>query len=368
MSVVQLDDNDSSIIYSADPLHWGLGGGPEEYDGTTHGTTTLGASAQIPFSGTYIKVYGTVTAHSSPDPVSSYSIDDGPATTFSPDSSTISADAHKLLFFQSGTLAAGDHKLVIKMMVDGGRYYLDWVEFTPQGASASTGSGGTLGSSGGDSGTTGDAGSSGDSANSGVSANKGTITTTILKSTTSTVTTADSKTTGTHPLSQSGTKSTSTPTSISTQSLVSLAVADPSNTSTGLFATSLPNATETVTITGTSSKAPIGAIVGAIVGAICVMVLAFLLYRYKMKTQKHRRLVVPEPYPDSLSSPRLASTRESVVTPHIAPSPTYVTESTSTTTRSEKSPPSIQPEEFPPAYYQAVLQDSTSTAGSVYRV
>ncbi|KAJ7577566.1 hypothetical protein C8J56DRAFT_899184 [Mycena floridula] len=107
MSALSVDDSDSSIVYSQGD--WFVAGEPPEFDSMTHYTTTAGATVQIPFSGTYIKVFGTVTAQFSPDPVSAYSVDHGAGATFAPDSSTLSQNAHHVLFFQSGTLAGGNH-------------------------------------------------------------------------------------------------------------------------------------------------------------------------------------------------------------------------------------------------------------------
>ncbi|KAJ7574841.1 hypothetical protein C8J56DRAFT_1172545 [Mycena floridula] len=343
---VFLDDTDTSIIYSKG--QWNKFGTPYEYDLSTHGTTSAGATAQIPFSGTYIKVYGTITAQSSPDPISSYSIDNVAEGTFSPDSSTITTNAYKQLFFQSGTLAAANHTLIIKSLVAGAHFYFDYVEFTPTTATAaatgttittSTGGGGT-GSSGGD---------SRDSVT-----NKATTSTSFKSTTLSAGTTAHSQAIATHALAGS-----SSSTASSTQGSL-----DPSNSST---ATSPSNAIQTVVLS-TSSKAPIGAIVGGILGAVCFMAAALLLYRYMMKRQRHPgELVLSTAEACSFPSSRLGSMMATPISPTIIP---YVPPSTtsvagSTTARgSQKSAPSIYDEVQPPAYHQAVYQNDHSTSSA----
>ncbi|KAJ7577565.1 hypothetical protein C8J56DRAFT_1061219 [Mycena floridula] len=316
MSVILLDDSDSSIVYS---LGWFPGGGPFEFDSTTHGTTTAGATARIPFSGTYIEVFGTVTAQFSPDSISTYLIDNGASTTFAPDSSTLSADAHKLLFFHSGTLAGGNHTLVITTSVEGGRYYLDWVQFTPSTADGSQ--------------------------TSGSQTSQGTIS--PSKSTTSTGTTSDSQTIGIPSISPSLSSTT-----IKSGASVSLAAAVLPSSSSGFLPTSPANTTQTI-IVSTSSKAPIGAIVGATVGIMGVILLCcvLLLYRYKMKRRsRHSQMALPPA--ESYSLPSESGPRQEVMS--------YVAASGVTTSgRTEKSTPLIQPElvQPPPLYYQAVLQD-----------
>ncbi|KAJ7574052.1 hypothetical protein C8J56DRAFT_980571 [Mycena floridula] len=126
-----LDDSDPSVKYSIGD--WNTGGVDEEFKSTTHGTTAANAFATIPFSGTYIEVYGTIAPQGvgHPDPVTTYTIDKGPATSFAPVTTNTSATLHQTRFFTSPTLPDGNHTLVVQSTVQGGQVWLDFFEFTP---------------------------------------------------------------------------------------------------------------------------------------------------------------------------------------------------------------------------------------------
>jgi len=126
-----VDDSDSRMVYSPADL-WYNGGVPQEVDGTTHWTISTGVTASLTFTGTYIEVYGTidipgVNSHNNMGPVSTYSIDGAPATTFT--GTLMAVKQYKVLFFQSPTLQEEIHTLVIT--VSAGFYVLDYLQYLP---------------------------------------------------------------------------------------------------------------------------------------------------------------------------------------------------------------------------------------------
>ncbi|KAJ7574070.1 hypothetical protein C8J56DRAFT_477498 [Mycena floridula] len=150
MVSVVLDDTDPSIQYSGND--WVVGGGPGEFMGTTHGTVASDSEIKIPFSGTAIQVYGTVTATGGafPDPISTYSIDNGPATFFSLNSTGLTSNPTMMCFFNSPPLSDGNHTLNICSTVAGSRFWFDFAVYTVgpgSAASISTSTGATTSNS-----------------------------------------------------------------------------------------------------------------------------------------------------------------------------------------------------------------------------
>jgi len=133
-----LDDSDPSIQYSIGD--WSPGGVDQEFKSTTHGTTAANAFATIPFSGTYIEVYGTIAPQGvgHPDPITTYTIDKGSSTSFAPVTTNTSATLHQFRFFASPTLPDGNHTLVVQSTVQGGQIWLDFFEFTPSPVTTTT--------------------------------------------------------------------------------------------------------------------------------------------------------------------------------------------------------------------------------------
>ncbi|KAJ7574068.1 hypothetical protein C8J56DRAFT_1126626 [Mycena floridula] len=126
-----LDDSDPSIQYSIGD--WTPGGIDLEFKATTHGTTAANAFATIPFSGTYIEVFGTIAAQGTRD--------HRPLLLQSP-------QIHLLLytkpvFFASPTLPDGNHTLVVQTTVQGGQVWLDFFQFTPSSVTTTTPTGST---------------------------------------------------------------------------------------------------------------------------------------------------------------------------------------------------------------------------------
>ncbi|TFK36099.1 hypothetical protein BDQ12DRAFT_737185 [Crucibulum laeve] len=126
---VRVDDRNSDICYAGGI--WSNQGGPNESEGTTKLTRDAGTTATFTFVGTSVAVYGTL-----PDNklyggaiVSTYSLDGGPEKTFS--GQTTSVNQYRQQFFRSGTISAGEHKLVIKNVNKDSWYFLDYIEYQP---------------------------------------------------------------------------------------------------------------------------------------------------------------------------------------------------------------------------------------------
>ncbi|KAF5335828.1 hypothetical protein D9611_009657 [Ephemerocybe angulata] len=80
-STLDIDDTNPNLVYlPADG--WTPGGCDEEFNSTTRGTSTKGATVQVAFIGTRVEVFGTISAkpNSSSAPVSSYIIDNDTGT------------------------------------------------------------------------------------------------------------------------------------------------------------------------------------------------------------------------------------------------------------------------------------------------
>ncbi|KAF8148381.1 hypothetical protein B0H34DRAFT_811912 [Crassisporium funariophilum] len=131
MASVRIDDQSTSIVYSqpASGVHWGTFGDPREYMNTTRLTRDKGATATFSFVGSSVAVYGTIGSNDFPAAVSSYSIDGGPSKTYTARATTIKIFTE--LFFQSATLGAGQHTLVITNEIQDDFYWLDFLLITP---------------------------------------------------------------------------------------------------------------------------------------------------------------------------------------------------------------------------------------------
>ncbi|KAJ7574074.1 hypothetical protein C8J56DRAFT_902709 [Mycena floridula] len=128
---VFLDDTDSSIEYSGD---WVTAGTSLDHNSTTHGVTSSQAHAKFNFSGTYIKIYGTIgitAGTGNVDPKSTYSVDNGPIFIFSPNTTFATDVTHRSLFFQLESIPDGEHTLVIRSIVDNSFMWFDYAKFTP---------------------------------------------------------------------------------------------------------------------------------------------------------------------------------------------------------------------------------------------
>ncbi|CAA7267184.1 unnamed protein product [Cyclocybe aegerita] len=131
----KIDDRDPAIIYSKRSRDWGGFGGIYEYNASSMLSMTAGSTATLTFEGYSVSVYGTIGA----DPIparASYAIDTWyNATTGTPN---VTGNVYQALFFQSPTLSPGNHTLVITNMVDGARYWLDFITVLTSGTSTAT--------------------------------------------------------------------------------------------------------------------------------------------------------------------------------------------------------------------------------------
>ncbi|KAG6905850.1 hypothetical protein DXG01_000404 [Tephrocybe rancida] len=125
---INIDDSDySAVTYTGD---WGAAGTPNEFDGTTHGTSVAGAQATVKFRGTNIAVFGTVeygTLGNAGTPNSSYALDNATPTLF-PGFPVINGAAYDRRFFHSPSNLDPnvEHTLVITLVATGGnRLWLD---------------------------------------------------------------------------------------------------------------------------------------------------------------------------------------------------------------------------------------------------
>ncbi|KAF9458137.1 hypothetical protein BDZ94DRAFT_1271524 [Collybia nuda] len=128
--VIIVDDHDRSRIRYAGGT-WFAAGSPNEYAQTTFGTRDAGSRATFVFSGSSVKVYGTVPeiGVSSIAPISTYSVDGSSSTTFAP--SLGSSPEYRKLFYASPPLKDGEHTLVITSIVKDCFFWLDYIEYTP---------------------------------------------------------------------------------------------------------------------------------------------------------------------------------------------------------------------------------------------
>jgi hypothetical protein len=121
-----IDDRDASVRYSAG---WGKAGSIlTEHDGTTSFATKDGLTAEVTFSGTRIRVYGTVpTDGDAPLIKSTYSIDGSTPLEFTAAATKRTQYDH--LFYQSPDLPGNvPHVLKITHQGDKGVLYLDYFE------------------------------------------------------------------------------------------------------------------------------------------------------------------------------------------------------------------------------------------------
>ncbi|KAH9888037.1 hypothetical protein C8Q73DRAFT_776714 [Cubamyces lactineus] len=119
--LLRIDDTSTRIQYEG---QWSENGNAQDYDNTSHISTSAGASAKFVFNGTFITVYGSVFQNGSS---SSYKLDDAPPVT------TIvqqvpSTQNNWPFYYPTTPLKPGLHELVITVL--GGTYSLDYIDFT----------------------------------------------------------------------------------------------------------------------------------------------------------------------------------------------------------------------------------------------
>ncbi|KAI0761321.1 hypothetical protein BD413DRAFT_486234 [Trametes elegans] len=120
--LLRIDDTSPRMQYDSGGK-WNEAGDQQDYGGTSHASSSTGSSVTFTFNGTFVAVYGSLSASGSS---SSYKVDDGtPVTTnvLNPPS-----PQHNWPFFSSPPLQPGLHELVITVL--GGTFELDYVEYT----------------------------------------------------------------------------------------------------------------------------------------------------------------------------------------------------------------------------------------------
>ncbi|KAF9025950.1 hypothetical protein BDZ89DRAFT_953360, partial [Hymenopellis radicata] len=117
-TLVRVDDSDVSNIQYSNKPGWFTAGSANEFNHTTHGTRSAGATATFVFNGTFVQVYGTISSANlsgAPDPVSKFSLDASSSATFAP---TPGADVqYEQVMFQSADLQPGEHTLVMNSTI-----------------------------------------------------------------------------------------------------------------------------------------------------------------------------------------------------------------------------------------------------------
>ncbi|KAJ7778834.1 hypothetical protein DFH07DRAFT_541091 [Mycena maculata] len=129
MTTLVFDDTAPQLRYSGT---WFLGGSPNDFNSTTHGTVQSGASIEVVFTGTSVEVRGTVSEmdRGSPPPISTYVLDGGHPITFSPNQTA--TDQFNQLFFQS-QVPNGAHSLSIISTVAGSLFLFDYIAVASDG-------------------------------------------------------------------------------------------------------------------------------------------------------------------------------------------------------------------------------------------
>ncbi|KAF9551243.1 hypothetical protein CPC08DRAFT_699169 [Agrocybe pediades] len=269
MSIKTLDDRDPSIQYGP-PGKWGQGGVQQENDGTTSFTPYAGSTITIPFTGTQISIFGTISNKGLGDPPSStYSIDAGTPQTFN----GVPADSilYRQLFFRSAELTPSAHMLVITSTTDNAYFWFDYAEIVtppPQISSKSQSSTTTTTSQ-----TT-----SSTSTSSSTSS-----TTSSSTSSSSSITSSSTSHSITLPFTPSQPLSSSSITT--TTSTGPLVTSDASNSSSKDLS---PDGSHTNT---TSNKPSTGVIVGAVVGSLALIL--FVLFAIWVLRKRKRTYVEP---------------------------------------------------------------------------
>ncbi|KAF5321871.1 hypothetical protein D9619_000038 [Psilocybe cf. subviscida] len=127
MSTVEIDDRDSSIIWTG---LWIRTGTASEHDATVSGSRNAGNTALVSFIGTSITVYGTIPQRGTNiSSISLYSLDGDPvAGTFAPPPSPDVQPQQK--FFVSPDLPYGSHQLYILDTIISDGLWLDFFTVT----------------------------------------------------------------------------------------------------------------------------------------------------------------------------------------------------------------------------------------------
>ncbi|OSD04187.1 hypothetical protein PYCCODRAFT_130541 [Trametes coccinea BRFM310] len=124
---VFIDDTDPQIQYQGKWVFVSSSGMKDDYQGTLVHSTDPQTSATIRFTGTEgssIAVYGALEPTGDWSIVSAYTLDSVPMGVYQPDKVVLDEE-HRVLFFASGPLGAGNHTLVIENLGD--QFWLDYI-------------------------------------------------------------------------------------------------------------------------------------------------------------------------------------------------------------------------------------------------
>ncbi|KAG6910371.1 hypothetical protein DXG01_011086 [Tephrocybe rancida] len=128
-----IDDTSPNITYSNG---WSNGGGPDEFNSTTHGTTIAGSQASYTFKGSFIEVFGTIGRENNANPnfapISTYTIDNNLDTAVTFTGTIGSITLYKQLLYTSTVLDESQpHTLVITYTTAGKNpLWLDYFRVT----------------------------------------------------------------------------------------------------------------------------------------------------------------------------------------------------------------------------------------------
>ncbi|TFK24590.1 hypothetical protein FA15DRAFT_412091 [Coprinopsis marcescibilis] len=127
MSTSQLiiDDTNPNVVYSQPETghHWTQHANNAALNKTLHLTRVRGATVRVKFEGTAIAVFGHLPDSEFTNPVSWYSIDNGPTKVYSPDLRTHRPQEQ---FFYSGDLDPGNHTLFITNEKGAAYFWIDY--------------------------------------------------------------------------------------------------------------------------------------------------------------------------------------------------------------------------------------------------
>ncbi|KAI0339359.1 hypothetical protein BDW22DRAFT_586348 [Trametopsis cervina] len=127
MSNILVDDADTPIL--AYTGSWTPSGNANEYNSTTHGSSSAGASVSLTFHGTSIQVYGTIGPSAGDGvPQTSYFLDNNPEVIYIAANNPGNALYHQP-FFTSPPIPDGEHNLTITIRPNSGFYWLDYFVF-----------------------------------------------------------------------------------------------------------------------------------------------------------------------------------------------------------------------------------------------
>ncbi|KAI0784870.1 hypothetical protein C8Q75DRAFT_696081, partial [Abortiporus biennis] len=132
--VLSVDDQSSNVVYTGSWIHALSTPNvePQEFDHTKSGTSQAGATAKFTFTGTQVTVFGSQ---------GSVDVYGQPTTTYTIDGVTVGRYTTPVIqpgfftaltqFFQSDTLSAGEHTLVITNVngTSPNVFWLDYIQY-----------------------------------------------------------------------------------------------------------------------------------------------------------------------------------------------------------------------------------------------